>query len=81
MAALAGGGEGGPGAVASASASAENTLVGEAHDGVTDSQMGEKQESDAQAASAAPSATANRWAALRGYISSTMEQNPAFARR
>ncbi|KAK0391445.1 hypothetical protein NLU13_0946 [Sarocladium strictum] len=24
--------------------------------------------------------TANRWAALRGYISSTMEQNPAFAR-
>jgi hypothetical protein len=27
----------------------------------------------------APAATANRWAALRGYISSTMEQNPAFA--
>ncbi|KAH7150381.1 ribosome biogenesis protein SLX9-domain-containing protein [Dactylonectria estremocensis] len=24
-------------------------------------------------------ATANRWAALRGYISATMEQNPAFA--
>lgn len=23
--------------------------------------------------------TANRWAALRGYISATMEQNPAFA--
>ncbi|KAF5234633.1 hypothetical protein FAUST_7503 [Fusarium austroamericanum] len=28
---------------------------------------------------AVPAATANRWAALRGYISSTMEQNPAFA--
>ena len=28
-------------------------------------------------AQAAP-ATANRWAALRGYISATMEQNPAF---
>ncbi|KAM0488379.1 hypothetical protein ACHAP7_001373 [Fusarium lateritium] len=27
---------------------------------------------------APPAATANRWAALRGYISSTMEQNPAF---
>ncbi|OIW34747.1 hypothetical protein CONLIGDRAFT_20427 [Coniochaeta ligniaria NRRL 30616] len=26
----------------------------------------------------APSATANRWAALRGFISATMEQNPAF---
>ncbi|KAG5982705.1 hypothetical protein E4U55_001495 [Claviceps digitariae] len=26
-------------------------------------------------------ATANRWAALRGYISSTMEQNPAFSGR
>ena len=25
--------------------------------------------------------TANRWAALRGYISSTMEQNPAFANK
>ncbi len=27
----------------------------------------------------APSSTANRWAALRGFISATMEQNPAFA--
>ena len=26
----------------------------------------------------APNATSNRWAALRGYISATMEQNPAF---
>jgi hypothetical protein len=29
----------------------------------------------------APAPTANRWAALRGYISSTMEQNPAFAEK
>ena len=28
----------------------------------------------------APQGTANRWAALRGYISATMEQNPAFAK-
>ena len=27
---------------------------------------------------AAPNPTANRWAALRGFISATMEQNPAF---
>lgn len=34
----------------------------------------------ADASTNQPSApTANRWAALRGYISSTMEQNPAFA--
>lgn len=30
-------------------------------------------------ASAPAPATSNRWAALRGYISATMEQNPAFA--
>ncbi|KAJ4139479.1 hypothetical protein NW765_003381 [Fusarium oxysporum] len=30
---------------------------------------------------AAPAPTANRWAALRGYISSTMEQNPAFVEK
>lgn len=29
-------------------------------------------------AAQAPSATSNRWAALRGFISATMEQNPAF---
>ncbi|TQV90397.1 ribosome biogenesis protein SLX9 domain-containing protein [Cordyceps javanica] len=28
-----------------------------------------------------PAATSSRWAALRGYISSTMEQNPAFVGR
>ncbi|EKJ74879.1 hypothetical protein HYE68_009117 [Fusarium pseudograminearum] len=33
---------------------------------------------DEEEKKAAPAATANRWAALRGYISSTMEQNPAF---
>ena len=27
------------------------------------------------------SATSNRWAALRGFISATMEQNPAFLRK
>ncbi|KAM5347870.1 hypothetical protein ACJ41O_007694 [Fusarium nematophilum] len=32
----------------------------------------------AAAAAAAATPTANRWAALRGYISATMEQNPAF---
>lgn len=31
------------------------------------------------ATAAAPGGASNRWAALRGYISSTMEQNPAFA--
>ncbi|KAF6822601.1 hypothetical protein CPLU01_11911 [Colletotrichum plurivorum] len=31
-----------------------------------------------EAAAAVPSATSNRWAALRRHISSTMEQNPAF---
>lgn len=34
-------------------------------------------ETDTAASAPAP-ATANRWAALRGYISATMEQNPAF---
>ncbi|KAK2042327.1 hypothetical protein LZ31DRAFT_556171 [Colletotrichum somersetense] len=32
------------------------------------------------AESAAPDATASRWAALRKHISSTMEQNPAFSK-
>ncbi|KAM7186753.1 Ribosome biogenesis protein SLX9 domain containing protein [Naviculisporaceae sp. PSN 640] len=31
-----------------------------------------------QTPAAAPSATTDRWAALRGFISATMEQNPAF---
>ncbi|KAK5988560.1 hypothetical protein PT974_10044 [Cladobotryum mycophilum] len=34
-----------------------------------------------QEGNAATPATANRWAALRGYISATMEQNPAFTNR
>ncbi|KAG5992450.1 hypothetical protein E4U43_003763 [Claviceps pusilla] len=47
----------------------------------TSSTEGQEKASDAQAASAsaASGATANRWAALRGYISATMEQNPAFS--
>lgn len=32
-----------------------------------------------EAGEAEASSTGNRWKALRGYISSTMEQNPAFA--
>ncbi|KAI0200107.1 ribosome biogenesis protein SLX9-domain-containing protein [Astrocystis sublimbata] len=50
----------------------------------TDSDMqvegqGQSQAGDAQTPSEAPPAqTANRWVALRGFISSTMEQNPAF---
>jgi hypothetical protein len=31
-----------------------------------------------QEKSAAPNTTGTRWAALRGFISATMEQNPAF---
>jgi hypothetical protein len=34
-----------------------------------------------QGAAASSSGSSNRWAALRGYISSTMEQNPAFANK
>ncbi|RGP58849.1 ribosome biogenesis protein slx9 domain-containing protein [Fusarium sporotrichioides] len=36
---------------------------------------------DEEEKKAAPAATANRWAALRGFISSTMEQNPAFVEK
>ncbi|KAK2612747.1 hypothetical protein QQS21_001198 [Conoideocrella luteorostrata] len=39
----------------------------------------EQQPGSQGSSGAAPGATSNRWAALRGYISSTMEQNPAFA--
>ncbi|OTA92108.1 hypothetical protein M434DRAFT_330007 [Hypoxylon sp. CO27-5] len=38
----------------------------------------ESQAVEAQASGPAPTSTANRWAALRGFISATMEQNPAF---
>ncbi|KAG5976108.1 hypothetical protein E4U56_002450 [Claviceps arundinis] len=50
-------------------------------DGEDDANMQGVQEQvsgGAQAASAAQGPTSNRWAALRGYISSTMEQSPAF---
>lgn len=39
---------------------------------------GEDEDTTAQETKTA-AATSNRWAALRGYISATMEQNPAFA--
>ncbi|KAK0751763.1 ribosome biogenesis protein SLX9-domain-containing protein [Schizothecium vesticola] len=40
--------------------------------------QGEQGETQTQGAPAAPSSTSSRWAALRGQISQTMEQNPAF---
>ncbi|GAB0137277.1 hypothetical protein EsDP_00005550 [Epichloe bromicola] len=89
MAKLAGaGGAGtgtGTGTTTSMSANKNAHVVGDNSDG-EDSEMTanttkEQKESGSQATSAAPAATANRWAALRGYISSTMEQNPAFAGR
>lgn len=40
--------------------------------------FGESQTMEGQASGPAPTSTANRWAALRGFISATMEQNPAF---
>lgn len=46
-----------------------------------DDEMDEEEvKTTTQITPAAPApATANRWAALRGYISATMEQNPAFS--
>ncbi|KAG6291305.1 hypothetical protein E4U46_001148 [Claviceps purpurea] len=64
-------------AVLAAGAKNENGRAG----GEDDASMQGVQEQvsgDAQAASAAQGPTSNRWAALRGYISSTMEQNPSF---
>ncbi|KAH7134213.1 ribosome biogenesis protein SLX9-domain-containing protein [Dactylonectria macrodidyma] len=43
-----------------------------------DDDMDEQQDKAANTAPAPVPVTANRWAALRGYISATMEQNPAF---
>ncbi|OTA52143.1 hypothetical protein K449DRAFT_403119 [Hypoxylon sp. EC38] len=40
--------------------------------------VSESQTVEGQASGPAPTSTANRWAALRGFISATMEQNPAF---
>ncbi|KAL2263151.1 hypothetical protein VTK26DRAFT_7975 [Humicola hyalothermophila] len=40
--------------------------------------QGSSAESQTQTTGAAASATSSRWAALRGFISATMEQNPAF---
>ncbi|VUC33041.1 unnamed protein product [Clonostachys rosea] len=44
----------------------------------------QKQQADEkmdEAPAAATTSTSNRWAALRGYISTTMEQNPAFVNK
>jgi hypothetical protein len=41
-------------------------------------ESGEKKDGEETQAQTAPPSTANRWAALRGFISATMEQNPAF---
>lgn len=47
-------------------------------DGAKEGVVGESQTVEGQASGPAPTSTANRWAALRGFISATMEQNPAF---
>jgi len=47
-------------------------------EGARDVEEAERKEAPQPERAAAP-ATSNRWAALRGYISATMQQNPAFA--
>ncbi|KAI8723232.1 Ribosome biogenesis protein SLX9 [Fusarium sp. LHS14.1] len=51
--------------------------AGVQHDDDDDEDMDNKAKVG-EAKPVAPAPTANRWAALRGYISATMEQNPAF---
>lgn len=51
------------------------TKAGDAIDTQTSDQPRTRTTSQTQGT---PASTANRWAALRGFISSTMEQNPAF---
>ncbi|POR38507.1 Uncharacterized protein TPAR_01285 [Tolypocladium paradoxum] len=51
---------------------------GEDGDDEMEERPGQPAPTQQQAPAQQPAATANRWAALRGYISSTMEQNPAF---
>ncbi|KAJ4138344.1 hypothetical protein NW768_002167 [Fusarium equiseti] len=53
-------------------------LTAQQEKSVQDERMAEEKK---DAPAPAPAPTANRWAALRGYISSTMEQNPAFAEK
>lgn len=56
------------------------TPAGLQNDGDDEDEMDEQLDKTVEANTApAPASTANRWAALRGYISATMEQNPAFA--
>ncbi len=45
----------------------------------TPTQAAPSKTADEPSANASTAGVSNRWAALRGYISSTMEQNPAFA--
>ncbi|KAH7189542.1 ribosome biogenesis protein SLX9-domain-containing protein [Fusarium flagelliforme] len=52
------------------------TLAAQQEKSVGDEKMAEEKKD-----TPAPAPTANRWAALRGFISSTMEQNPAFAEK
>ncbi|KFA63672.1 hypothetical protein S40285_03189 [Stachybotrys chlorohalonatus IBT 40285] len=47
----------------------------------TTTTMGREEDNKRTDPAAATSATSNRWAVLRGYISSTMEQNPAFVNK
>ncbi len=54
-------------------------MQAERHAEAVDMQTPNQLEAQAQAQATGPTAsTASRWAALRGFISSTMEQNPAF---
>ncbi|KAI0600253.1 ribosome biogenesis protein SLX9-domain-containing protein [Biscogniauxia sp. FL1348] len=58
--------------------------VGAAGAGAAETQVehtGGDAETQGQAPSQTPSSTASRWAALRGFISATMEQNPAFVEK
>lgn len=43
-----------------------------------ETQMGGEGQGETEVPAVAPMSTANRFAALRSFISSTMEQNPAF---
>ncbi|KFH48657.1 hypothetical protein ACRE_003430 [Hapsidospora chrysogenum ATCC 11550] len=65
-------------------ASADNAVDSAVADGdeMEARSASQEQQKTAEAPSAGSSApTANRWAVLRGYISATMEQNPAFANK
>ncbi|KAI1415900.1 ribosome biogenesis protein SLX9-domain-containing protein [Hypoxylon sp. FL1857] len=56
----------------------EQSTQGGEEDVLAESQATAEAETQPQPQGPAPTSTANRWAALRGFISATMEQNPAF---